>query len=133
MSTAIGSGIEYPSLLIEGRLYVVKFGRAALYRLDKQGFDLRTLPTQINAWFPRKDADGNEISGSVRYSVLIDVLHAAVGDQLRCNPEELAEMVGPDRTAEVAMALVQSLSKMQPSARPTPQEPAAVISGEKIQ
>lgn len=130
--TSIGSGIEYPTLLIEGRPYVVKFGRAAMYRLDKQGFDLRTLPQQINAWFPRKNEFGEEVPGSVRYSVLIDVLHAAVGDQLRCTTEELAEMVGPERTPEVAMALIQSLSKMQPSARPTPQEPAAAISGEKL-
>jgi hypothetical protein len=132
IGSGIGSGIEYPTLIIEGRAYVVKFGRAAMYRLDKQGFDLRTLPTQINGWFPKLDEFGKEIPGSVRYSVLIDVLHAAVGDQLRCTTEELAEMVGPERTPEVAMALIQSLSKMQPSAKPTLQEPAAaMVSGEK--
>jgi hypothetical protein len=121
------SGIEYPKLTIEGREYEVKFSRSAIYRLDKAGFDLRSLPGEIQGWFPRTDPVTKEaIPGRVRFSVVIDILHAAIGDQLRGTPEQLAELVGPERVSEVLTVLVQAMAKTKP---PTQQVPVPAATG----
>ena len=128
---AIGSGVEYPTLQIDGKTYTVKFTRAAIYRLDKAGFDLRSLPTELKSWFPHKEGD-DEVPGRVRFSVMIDILHAILGRELRCTAEELAEMIDPTRTPEVATALILAMSKMQPPAVRQPQATAATP-GEAVQ
>lgn len=119
----IGSGVEYPTLVIGGVSYVVKFSRGALYRLDKAGFDLRQLGPQLQQWFPKKLDDGTEIPGNLRLSVLVDVLHSAIGDKFLGSPEQLAEALG-ENIAEAAIAVVQAIAKMKPSPQPS-QETAA--------
>lgn len=127
----IGSGVDYPTLEIDGKTYTVKFSRAALYRLDKAGFDLRTLPDELRQWFPHKDEAGREIPGRARLSVVIDILHAAISKEFHGTPEDLAEVTDPERTAEIVSALVLAMSKMQP---PTKRAPAAAAqTGEQVQ
>lgn len=126
MADQIGSGVEYPKLTIDGREYEVKFSRAAIYRLDKSGFDLRLLAGEVRGWLPSSE-NGIETPGRVRYSVMIDILHAAVGDQLRCTAEQLAELVGPERTAEVAAAILGAMVKTKPSPQTQGQETAAPV------
>ncbi len=133
----IGTGIEYPKLTIDGREYDVKFSRSALYRLDKAGFDIRTLGQEIGRWFPHQDPVTKEqVNGNIRISVLVDVLHAAIGDQVRVTPEQLADMVLPislppseisARTAEIAIAITKAIAKTRPPVQPV--APAAAANG----
>lgn len=132
-----GSGIVYPTVEIAGRKYTVRFSRVALYRLDRAGFDIRTLAGEIQRWLPRETTTGHR-EGYVRLSVLFDVLHSAVSDQLPTGTtaEQLVEMAlphdmppeeVPKKTAEYATAIILALGKMRPPTQSVPlQEPAAI-------
>jgi hypothetical protein len=128
-----GTGIEYPTIEIAGKRYTVKFSRGALYRLDKAGFDLRELGPSIQRWFPNGGRDGN-----VRLSVLFDVLHSAIAEQLPTgmNAMELCELALPmdspgeetqKRVVEIATAIIQALIKMAPPAQTRLRETAAPL------
>lgn len=132
-----GNGIEYPKIEIAGTEYTVKFTRAALYRLDKAGFDLRTLATEIGRWLPKDTPSGRQ-DGYVRLSVLFDVLHAAIMDQLPPGtlPADLVAMALPDsmpleevskRTAQIGVAIILAIGKMPLPAQTRLQETGAPI------
>ena len=129
---AIGSGVEYPTLEIDGKVYTIKFSRASFYRLDKAGFDLKTLPNQFKEWFPRIE-NGVEIPGQARFSVVIDVLHAAISKEFRGTAEDLAEVIDPERLAsgEVVTALTIAMLKMLPP--PVKPQATAATPGEAVQ
>lgn len=131
--TPIGSGIQYPTLTLpDGVTYVVKFSRASVYRLDKAGFDVRSLGTEIQRWFPKDLGNGLIQNGNVRFSVLVDVLHASIAPQFTGSADELAEMLDLPLVPIAAQAVVESLAKMSPSTQ-RPAEATAEVSGTQVQ
>lgn len=115
MSEHNGTGIEYPTIELGGKSYVVKFTRGALlYRLSKGGANIADL------------------GGPKSFSASIDVLHAVLGGQFSGTVEELAELVfGEGKIASVAQVIAEALGKVFPptqvSAAGTADQPAAIV------
>lgn len=107
-----GTGVQYPTLTLDGVTYTVKFSRGLLYRMEKLG--VKFAPT-----FP-KDDTGKPLGVSMSISNLVDVLHIAIG--YPGTHEELAEAVYEQRNDAVT-ALVVAWGKAFPP-RPQPQAPA---------
>lgn len=103
--------IEYPTLtLSNGETVTVKFSKAAFYRMSKSGFDLSRL------------GDKNQTFAS--YAVIIDLLHIAVADQIKCTPDQLADLI---ENFEDAVAVIgKALEKIQPLVKTTSAAPAAI-------
>jgi|SRR5215831_4986972 len=119
-----GSGIQYPTIEIAGKTYTVKFSRAAFYRLGKAGFDLRQFA-------PLKD-------GLIAFSILFDLLHAAIADQLpvKLETEELVDMALPidmpheaarKRLEEIGSIVREAFSKIAPPPQLPLRETAATL------
>lgn len=71
-----GSGIEYPTLELGGKTYVIKFTRGGLlYRMSKNG------------------ADPRDLAGPKSIAAVIDILHATLFGQFDGSPEQLADIV----------------------------------------
>jgi hypothetical protein len=71
-----GTGIDYPTIELDGKMYTVKFTRGALlYRLSKSGSSLADLRTNKN------------------FATLIDILHAGLYGQYDGTSLELAELI----------------------------------------
>ena len=112
MSETNGTGIEYPTIELGGKLYIVKFTRGGImYRLSKAGVDITTLGT----------ARG--------FSSIIDMLHAALFGQYLGDAESLAELViNENKTSVVSNAINEALGKAFPPTQTTAAgaaEPAA--------
>jgi hypothetical protein len=131
--TPIGSGIDYPTLtLSDGVTYTVRFTRASVYRLDKAGFDVRKLGSEIQAWFPKDLGNGLVQNGNLRFSVLVDVLHASITPQYTGTTDDLAELLDLPYVQPAALAVINALAKTWPSAQ-KPVETTAPISGTSVQ
>jgi hypothetical protein len=121
-----GSGVDYPTIDIEGVQYTLKFSRGAMYRLDKAGVDFRALARQFEKWK----------TGFVHLSGLVDVIHACLAEQIPdISAAQLADMLLPislqgtdytDRVRVLAVAVSQALGKVWPPSQALPlQETAA--------
>lgn len=108
------TGIDYPTVEIQGRQCEVRITRGVLYRLSKAGFDLRSLPEIVAGWFPGSDGQ----HGNIRYDVMIDLAHAILAPQLPGKPtaDEIAEMMVPEIYNSFVSAIVVALVKMEPVA-----------------
>jgi hypothetical protein len=128
-----GSGVDYPTIEIEGQQYTLKFSRGAMYLLDKQGVDFRRLGRELQMWLPRKEVPG---SGQVHLSGLVDVIHACLAEQFPgVTAARFADMLLPiglqgvdyqNRVGALAIAVIQALGKAWPPSQALPlQETAA--------
>lgn len=98
-----GTGVQYPTITLDGVTYTVKFSRALLYRMEKMG--VKFAPT-----FPT-DEHGKPAGVAMSLANLVDVLHVAIG--YRGTHEELAEAVYEQRNDAVT-ALVVAWGKAFP-------------------
>lgn len=108
MSETNGSGIQYPTLELGGKTYVVKFTRGALlYRLGRKGLSFEHLMNGAN------------------FATIIDFLHAALSGQYQGTEEDLADVVlNEGKTLEVGAALAEAVKKASPSDPNPAAEPA---------
>ena len=109
MDNINGTGVEYPTIELGGKVYTVRFTRGGiLYRLNKNGINLA------------------ELGGARSFSTLIDVFHAALHGQYAGTPEDLAELVVSEEKAQaVDTAVAEALKKVFP-----PTQTAAVAAVE---
>jgi len=105
MSQTNGSGLQFPTLELGGKTYIVKFTRGGLiYRLNKNGAEL-------------------DLYGPKRIAANIDLLHAALWGQFEGTAEGLADLVfAEDKLTLVGEILGEALKKVFP---PTPKPAAA--------
>ena len=105
MSQTNGSGLEFPTLELGGKMYIVKFTRGGLlYRLNKNGAELN-------------------LGGPKTISATVDLLYAALWNQFQGTPEDLADLVfGEEKMLLVGQVLGEALKKVFP---PTPIPAAA--------
>ena len=108
MSELNGTGIEYPTITIGGKVYTVKLTRAALYRLGKAGIKINFQTAGDKALFD--------------FSNLVDIFHLVCG--FAGTHEELAELLFDQRN-EFATVLMAALGKIKPLSPIKLQEPAA--------
>lgn len=94
----IGTGIEYPTLELGGRTYVVKFTRGGLmYRLNRSG------------------ASFQDLGGTRSFATYIDILHAAFFGQYDGTAEDLADLVIVEgKFATVCEAINDAIKKVFP-------------------
>lgn len=109
MNEVNGTGIEYPSVVLGGVTYTVKFMRGAiLYRMSRLGVTFADLQ-----------------AGPKRFSALFDVLYSAIQDQYTGTPEQLVEMtLAENKLAEIGAAVGMAIAKVFPPAQPTLPETA---------
>jgi hypothetical protein len=103
------TGIEYPTIELGGKTYIVKFSRGILYRLGKAGVDIRTtrgLGDTINMPFTQ----------------LVDAYHVVIA--FEGTHEELAELLF-DKKGDALTKLILAVGKTLPAAPIKLQEPAA--------
>ncbi len=118
MSETNGTGVQYPTIELNGRPYDVKFTRAALYRMEKAGISFR----------PQFGLGGK--TAQLPFSNIVDVLKLTT--DFEGDHEELAEAVFDrrDEAASILLAawgnlMLPSLSKRAEAAAKTATAPAA--------
>jgi hypothetical protein len=103
-----GTGVEYPTIELGGKVYTVKFSRKMLYRMGKQ-----------NVSFSPTFSSG---SVSMPFAQVVDVLHLAT--EFPGTQDDLAELVF-DKRNEAVTALMGAWGKAFPPAQTIPlREPA---------
>ena len=102
MSQTNGSGLQFPTLDLGGKTYIVKFTRGGLlYRLNKAGANL------------------GDLGGPKSLAMYIDLLHAALWDQYDGAPDQLADLIfSEDKMSLVGEVVNEALKKVFPP--PTP-------------
>lgn len=97
------TGIEYPTIDLQGVAFTLKFTRGGLlYRLSKTGTQLSDM----------------RAGGTRSFSALIEVLHAALYGQFIGTCDQLAEIVheaGREKILEARIAIDAALGKVFPS------------------
>jgi hypothetical protein len=79
------TGQSYPTVILDGVTYEVKFTRGLLYKLEKSGITFN----------PKMTRTGEAISSSCLFSTIVDVLRLAIDYQ--GTAEELAELAFDQR------------------------------------
>jgi hypothetical protein len=90
-----GSGVSYPTVELGGVRYEVKFTRATMYRLDKEGI-------VFNPQFARSSA-------TLKFSTIVDTLKLCIA--FDGSADELAELCF-DKRDEILSVLVESWGKV---------------------
>ena len=109
-----GSGIDFPTIELNGKTYTVKFSRAMLYRMNKLGV---VFAPQIVA----SPTDPGKKAVQMTFMQIVDVLHLATGYE--GSHEELAEAVF-DKRPEAIDKLMAAWGKAFPSPQVQLREPA---------
>ena len=100
------SAVTYPTVMIRGVAYPVKFSNAAFYRLEKAGLDLQDVSAKLKG-------------GKLTLALVYDLLGACVGHGF--TGELLADAVEVPAARD---AVIAALGKVQPSPETKLREPA---------
>jgi len=98
METINGSGVDYPTLELGGKVYTVKFTRGGLmYRVSKNGGSLA------------------ELIGNTSFAAIFDILTAALHGQYTGTAEQLADIaIEEDKLSEIREVLDKAIKKAFP-------------------
>jgi hypothetical protein len=109
--------VAYPTVMIDGELYGIKFTLGSWWRLKERGIDVAKLGDYIAA----ENAAGRGIE------LLFTLLSCSLGQQhgkvwrsIGLSPMELADQLLPAQYAELNSAVSQALSKAPEPAEPAP-------------